>query len=139
MSRLANPGAGDITDRLTVLALKILFGGAAGKDTSYWEKERSQLLPKLPSAGAFLEHVFSLAAVNAALWHAEDDMRALRAQAATWRTIDSTGLTGREDVTRRHQAAGELGFRIQELNDRRAELISLINSAAGDERGEEKV
>jgi hypothetical protein len=132
MSRLANPGAGDLADRLTILALKILLGGQAGKDTAHWETERSQLLPKVKSITAAPEHWLELAAVNAALWHAEDDLRALRFRPeparAQWAGF---GVDFKSEVV-------ELAFRIQALNDRRAELISLININAGDDRGDEK-
>src|SRR3990172_455729 len=71
MSRLINPGLGDYTDRLTILALKILFGEAGGKDVAHFRTEQTILLTKIRSretAGAWLAATFELAAVNAILW-----------------------------------------------------------------------
>lgn len=107
--------------------MKILFGKALDKDTAHWEAERSQLLPKTRvNSPSWIEHWLDLAAVNAILWHAEDDLREAR-------TLQQTDEDWAEwgDVAR-------LAFRIQALNDKRAELIGLINSAAGDERGMDK-
>ncbi len=126
MSRIVNPGAGDIADRLSILALKILFGTAAGKDVSHWEKERSQLLPKTAKSFS-AEHWLDLAAVNAALIHADEDLRAIRIKANNNPVSDYRPLV----------EAGQLAFRIQELRDRRTELIELINASVGDDRGSE--
>jgi hypothetical protein len=126
--RLINYGAGEIADRLTILKLKILFGKAAGRDVSHFEREQSQLLPKmtLSLTSKVFEATVELAAVNSALWHAEDDLRALRPKAdpPPWDPV---------------KAAEQLAFRIQALNDRRAELVALINTNTGEQLGDEKV
>ena len=122
--RLVNLGAGEITDRLTILALKILYAGQAGKPTEHFETERAALLAMIRSrelSGAWFEQVLSLGATNAALWQAEDALRAFR----------QTG--GNPD------GAVSIACRIQELNDQRAGLIEAINKLTGDHLGSEKL
>ncbi|HEY9016198.1 MAG TPA: hypothetical protein VIM84_14180 [Gemmatimonadales bacterium] len=111
--RLLNPGLGELVDRLTILGLKIIHGREIEKDVSHWEAEQvaiaDRLLIHLPrSTGEAIAVAADLAAVNAALWQAEDALRAYRrasAASADW-----------EDI------AG-CAFRIQRLNDMRASLI----------------
>ena len=133
MSRLINPGPGDLSDRLSILALKILFGTEAAKDTKHWETERTVLLSKIRALtlnGAWFDAYTELAAVNAALWHAEDDLREIR---------NGPAFIGMRPVSELSETVAELAFRIQVLNDRRADLIGRINKDAGDDRGEEKL
>jgi hypothetical protein len=128
--RLVNYGPGEIADRLTILALKVLHGSAAGKPVDHFEKERNALLTQLRGrelAGSWFEHVLELGAVNAALWQAEDALREYRAA--------DTALTSATHL----KPVVDLAFRIQELNDRRAELVMLINVNTGDHTGMEKV
>jgi hypothetical protein len=129
-----NYGAGEITDRLTILSLKMLHGKAAGKPIDHFGRERDVLLTQIRARtlnGAWAEQLFDLAAVNAALWTAEDHLRIARARFAP--PQDARLNDGDvEDVC-------QLAFRIQELNDRRAELITLINANTGEKDGEEKV
>lgn len=135
MSRLIDPGVGDISDRLSILALKLLFGEAAGKPVDHFKKEQTALLAKIRARtlnGAWFTAYTELAAVNAALWHCEDDLRACRAKA-----IPFTADTG-EHLRDLHHAI-LLGFRIQELNDKRAAIIAAIDKDAGESVGEEKV
>ena len=123
--RLVNFGPGEIADRLTILSLKILHGAAAGKDTKHFLDERNALLTQLRGrelSGPWLEYTLELGAVNSALWQAEDEIRALRALPVVSPT-----------------QALVIAFRIPTLNDRRAELVSLINQSTGDHLGEEKV
>jgi hypothetical protein len=130
MSRLVNPGIGDLCDRLTILALKILHGNEAGRETQHWEAERANLLAQVRSRelnGPWFEGLLELAAVNACLWQTEDDLRALRVQ--------TEHVCTQGDLDRIRQVA----FRTQSLNDRRAELVHAISKAAGDERGQEKL
>ena len=130
--RLVNYGAGEITDRLTILALKILHGKAAGKSVEHFEREQETLLSKIRGRtlnGVWFEQVLGLAAVNAALWTAEDEMRHWREHKPM---LD--GLPG--SIT---SAALRCAFRIQELNDKRAELVSTINANSGEKDGEEKL
>jgi hypothetical protein len=125
--RLIDPGVGEVTDRLTILSLKLLFGAETGRDLAHFQKEQSALLAKIRTRdlnGAWFHSLLELAAVNAALWHREDDLRALRSEGQTLQNVD---------------AIVECAFRIQELNDRRAVLIAAINKEAGDGGGEEKV
>jgi len=124
--RLINYGCGEMADRLTILALKLLVGKEQGKPTDHFRNERNALITQLntrETCGPWLEHLFELSAVNAALWHAEDDLRELRAE--------SLGVTPLR--------AGTLAFRIQELNDQRAALVGLINEKAGDGTTQEKL
>lgn len=125
MGKLVNYGAGEISDRLTVLALKILFGTEAGKDVSHFRNEQTVLLTQIHARtlnGVWFDAYTGLAAVNAALWHAEDDLRAMR----------RSGTPNTDDIA-------VLAFRIQSLNDQRAALIARINSDAGDTVGTEKL
>ena len=130
--RLVNPGAGEITDRLSVLSLKILFGGAADKDCAHFKTERTTLLSQIRSRtlnGVWFECALELAAVNAAIWHGEDDLRTYR---QTGPSADQTYKSNLEVVV-------SLAFRLQELNDQRAALRQKINELSGEALGEEKV
>lgn len=124
MSRLVNPGLGDVLDRLSILSLKILHGEFARRDVTHWKTERAQLLPQVHArtGGSWFSPALELAAVNSALWHAEDDLRKYRSEPDY---MNNTSV-----IT--------VAFRIQELNDQRAQLIGQINELAGDARGSEK-
>lgn len=127
MARLTNLGAGDLADRLTILALKLLHYGAAGTDTAHLRDERNTLLAQLRGrelAGAWFEHLLELGAVNAALWHATDALR----------SYSTRGPLGEAEA----QSAAGLGLRILALNDRRAALVDQINQCTGEYRGAEK-
>jgi hypothetical protein len=127
---IASPGLGEVSDRLTILALKILIGTEQGKDVAHFQRERALLLAKVRSRtpnGAWFDSVMELAAVNGQLWKAEDDLRALRA------TVPEQCHEGEAVSVMR------IAFRIQALNDRRAELVAQINKDAGESQGEEKI
>lgn len=126
--RLVNPSTGEVSDRLTILALKILAGTEQGTETAHFETERAGLLTAIRTKtlnGRWFEAVLALGAVNARLWHAEDALRALRGQlpitAAIW------------------QEAGRIAFQVQSLNDQRADLVRQINKEAGDGDAKEKI
>ena len=124
--RLINFGIGEISDRLSILALKILHGTEAEKDVKHWRDEQNALLSKITARtlnGSWFERYTELAAVNAVLWQGEDALREMR-------TEGGVGI---------FEDAGHLGFRLQALNDRRAELIEAINKEAGDFLGMEKL
>ena len=124
--RLVNYGAGELSDRLTILSLKLLFGAEAGKDLTAFTAERTVLLSQIRSRtlnGVWFASLLELAAVNAALWHAEDDLRAIR--------LASPELSLAATVA--------LAFRIQMLNDQRATLIEKINKDAGEGGSSDKV
>jgi len=132
--RLVNIGTGEMADRLSILALKIAHGEDAGKDTAHFRTERNAILVQFRSAAtdAGLEHLFDLAAVNAMLWHAEDDLREWRGQAhLPHPTLD---LDNDQLVE-----VAKVAFRIQSLNDQRAELVWTLNKLAGTDLGREKL
>ena len=111
---------------MTILALKILHGDAAGKDIAHFETERSSLLAQIRTRtlnGSWFEQVLQLGAVHAALWYAEDALRGYRQKTTEYE----------------EHAVVVLAFRIQDLNDRRAALIEAINKLAGDFIGVEKL
>jgi hypothetical protein len=116
---IINPTVGDLTDRLTILSLKVLFGTAAGQPVEHFIQERTGILTKLRTRqiGPWMGLLSDLAAVNGALWHAEEDLRGCQ------ELVD----------------AGRLGLRIQALNDQRAALIVKINKEAGDPTNVEKL
>ena len=125
--RLINFGLGEISDRLSILALKLLFGEAKGQDCTTFQTERTALLQQIRSRtpnGKWFEAYTDLAAVNAALWHAEDDLRNLR-------TI--------QDKPEIQGTLARLAVGIQELNDRRATLVQQINKESGDGEHKEKI
>jgi hypothetical protein len=130
VGRLINYGTGDVLDRLTVLALKELHYGAAGKDTAHLRDERNALLPKLYTKELpkpALEALLALGAVNSSLWALTDQLRVIQA------------LNQKAPLHSSHiEDAARLGMRIMELNDTRAELVETINKLTGEHRGNEK-
>ena len=135
MSRLHDPSLGDIIDRLTILALKQVYGKQAGRETTHWSNEYEALLDRLDAMRAtetgrdrqLVRMVLAMAAVNAALWQAEDAIRELRPS--------PTPLPPWDPV----KEAEQLAFRIADLNDRRAQLVQQINADAGQPTPEEKL
>ena len=128
MSALLNIGAGNIADRLTILALKLLHYGAAGTPTDHLRDERNALLVQLRSRKGgkdYTEELLELAAVNGRLWTLTDQLRAL-----------DNSETPRATTTLIH--AGQIGIDILRLNDHRAKLVARINKATGEWRGSEK-
>ena len=63
--------------------------------------------------------------VNAALWRAEDELRAYRLTSG--------------DLSREVLSIVTCAFQIQSLNDQRAALVAAINKLTGDHLGEEKL
>ena len=109
---LSAPTVGDVIDRLTILSLKILYGKQANRETTHWQQERIALLAKLRWCDS---RMLDLAAVNAALWQAEDALRDLRPKEQPRPPWDPVA------------EAQTLAFRIQALNDQRKELIAAID------------
>lgn len=126
MARLINPGVGELVDRASILTLKLLH--APADSAPHLRREYQQVLaivqPRTTSAG-WIAEALELTVVNGVLWHAEDDLRAVR---------DGSQLVDGDLI-----AAGRIAFRIQALNDRRNELIGEINKTTGEWAGEEKV
>ena len=125
MTRLINFGLGEVCDRLSLLALKILYGELQGSDVTIERHERAALLVKLvvrnPN-GKWLEIWNELNAVHAALWLYEADLRQLKAECQASKSLRA----GRSDDII------ECAFRIQDLYDRQVSLIAQINSMVGD-------
>lgn len=144
MPRLVNLGVGEIVDRLTILALKLLYAAEQGKPVEHFSTERNALLVMLRGRelnGMWFEHTIGLGAVNGALWRTEDAIREWREK---WkeRGPDSSGLSGGPGDG--YKAATwptivAVAFRVQELNDQRAALIETINKLTGDHLGSEKL
>ncbi len=129
LTKLINHGPGELSDRLTILSLKILFGREAGKEVAHFETEQTALLQQIRSRtlnGAWFDKVLELAAVNSALWHSEDELR-------DWRHPERA--YGAKDM----DAIRVVAFRIQALNDKRADLIQQINKEAGEGSQAEKL
>ena len=126
MSRLVNFGLGEICDRVSILSLKILHGESKSVDTQHFSQERAALMVKLVAreSGRWVEHLCDLAAVNAAIWQAEDEIRGRR-----------EAITREQDegvLAEHHYCAGTLGLKIATLNDRRASLVAAINALVGE-------
>lgn len=130
--RLANYGAGEIVDRLSIISLKIVYGKQALKSVTHFEAERTELLAKLPQiTTVWFDATLELAAVNAMMWQDTNRVRDLRKlyEAAT-PEIPVLGAV---------QELAHLAMRLQEMNDRRAILITFINVWTGQtEQGAEK-
>ena len=120
---LLNPCCGEISDRLTILSLKILHGDAAGKDVTHFVNERNGLLTKLKGRelnGAWFDLVLQLGAVNAALWQRTDELRGYLEEYE--RPGDMYDWA----------SEGQCGRAIMRLNDERARLVHAINVVSGD-------
>ena len=124
MSRLVNFGLGEIADRLTILGLKVAYGTEQGADVEHFRNERNALLVKIRAAGAgdgrWMESLLELAAVNARIWQGEDELR--------WYRFELEHAYGPKDL----EEIRLLAFKLQALNDRRAELIADINASVGE-------
>ncbi|MDE2106838.1 MAG: hypothetical protein KGL39_57010 [Patescibacteria group bacterium] len=119
--RLINFGPGEAADRLSILVLKILH--ANGSPIDHFEKERAALLVMVKgrnSLARWFEYYIELAAVNAEVWRLNDELRSLGEV---------------EDFV----SAGKTAIEQQQLNDRRAQLIELINQQTGEHLGPEKL
>ena len=132
MARLHNPGPGEILDRLSILQLKMLYGVQAGKPIGHFVSEAEALWSLLPGIGDYAREVIRLTAINAALWHAENDLRDFRGRVGAG--DDPKILSAGELICAAHVA-----FQIQELNDQRAACIATINRAAGRPEEAEKL
>jgi hypothetical protein len=133
MSRLVNFGLGEVCDRVSILALKILYGESKSVDVQHFRNERAALMVKVLTrdGGRWIEYYSDLAAVNAAIWQAEEMIRGRR------EAITHTEDEG--ELAAHHYQAGALGLQIATLNDRRAALIQQINGFVGDDKAVEKV
>jgi hypothetical protein len=120
MARLVNPGLGDKVDRLSILTLKLRHHG----HQEHWAREAAVL--EVETRAVPVRLAVELTAVNAMLWQAEDELR-------RYRDVDAAG-----DHDFDWKTAALCAFRIQDLNDTRAQLVQQINAHAGDDLGPEK-
>lgn len=130
--RLLNYGAGEIADRLTILSLKLHHAERDNKPLDHFRNEQQALLVKLKAGNGisgYVEALLELATVNGRLWDAEDEIRDWRRQAEDLGQLDKAAYL--EVVL--------IAFRIQYLNDRRAELVAIINQQTGEAYGREKL
>ena len=137
-----NYGVGEISDRLSILALKILYGADAQKETKHWRDEQRALLRKVTARtlnGGWFETYAELAAVNAAIWRGEDELREWRDRLKA-KPPDETGISspGSGHLAVVAPKVIQIAFGLQGWNDRRHELIEAINKEAGDHIGAEK-
>jgi len=109
---LMSPGPGDLLDRLTILARKIV----ERPERQDFKKEYAEIRERLTGTFA-ISQITTLAALNAAIWQREDEIRRERAAKGAGRTLS-------EIVT--------LAFEIQTLNDQRAALIAELNGIEGE-------
>lgn len=131
MGKTINPGIGELSDRLSILCLKILFGRHSGKEIAHFETEKAAILTAVRTRtlnGKWFEAYSELAAVNAALWHAEDALREFRGSGS----IGSFAVAVVDGIVK-------LAFQIQSLNDERADLVARLNKDAGESVGGEKL
>lgn len=125
---LLNPDVGDILDRITILHLKLVHAKEA-----HWEQQLTALYDRLGLAQggphclqiSALRMVQELAAVNAAIWQATDEMTAAE------KTLET-------DVERAGMAAATF-VRCFAWNRRRQELIRQLNDTLGRGDKREKV
>lgn len=105
---LLKPGLGDVTDRASIVARKMIERPDRG-DFAFEFKElcEQQALP--PSC-------FVLCALNAAIWQREDRLREIQHLASTKADGSDIALLG-----------WSVAIEIQRLNDRRAALIAELN------------
>ncbi|MGO9641763.1 MAG: hypothetical protein ACLP1Y_10720 [Candidatus Acidiferrales bacterium] len=123
------PTVGELVDRRTILELKILHGHKAGVDTAAWLAEQAEIEKHLSSRTArftveqrqLLSRLSgTLQSINASLWTAEDEVRAL----------------AESEVA----PLAALAKRIAKLNDQRAQAVRELNRLAGENSaGNEKV
>jgi len=134
--RLYPLGPGEILDRLTILSLKILHGGMAGRSIEHWKAEYAYLneekySPCVSRATSYFADlqaaILDLAAVNGAIWTAEDELR-------RWQGEGCGPCSLPQAMT-----VAVVALRAQSLNDRRAQLIAEINTLLGAEAPEEKI
>lgn len=132
---LLKPSPGEICDRLSIIALKIADGNTA----QHLVDERLALLERLdgwvdPSDWmAYWIAEDQLAAVNAFIWHKEDEVRRMGMKAPIGNATEAI----LEAAAWRHVA--ELAIEIRKLADRRHYLIAEIDGLFGEDRaGKEK-
>ncbi len=133
MTRLLNPSPGEIFDRLSILELKINAAEKKRLDASNFQAEKAMLEDALLTWTGWLkednvdeetrdkiaQHRNGLAAVNALLWDAEDQVRELP----------------EEEMSK----LAQLAKRICKLNDRRAELVRGLGILYGAGNQQEKI
>lgn len=115
--RVMNPGPGEIVDRLTVVARKIVESAKGSERRKQFEAEMSELFSAIGKNFGDIDatkNAYLLAATNAAIWQLEDELRSCRNE---------------EEVNAEHVKT--VAYRIQELNDSRAVFVATINNICG--------
>ena len=139
---LLTPSFGETVDRLTIIALK----QEAGNTSAHLEEEGQALTALLAKKCKDREGVLliaqeynkrrlydRLAAVNAFIWHKEDEIRGLGKPLPIGNATEAILSAA---ATRR---TAELAVQVRKLADRRHELIAEIDQLVGDPRaGKEK-
>ena len=105
-------GPGDVIDRLSVLTLKIYHKGER------YEREFAVLTRNAKGIveGPDRLDALALAAINGELWGHEDQIRRFREQ-----------LTAADRMDPDPRDVARIAIEIQELNDRRQELVTRLN------------
>lgn len=130
---LLDPDAGEILDRLSILARKRL----EKPERKHFEEEESSLLKhfwastKSIGVESFIQHLLRLSAVNMALWQAEDELRELRRYAVENQYDFSIW-------TPCSMKLAKSSMRLQSLNEERSRLIQFFNAELGRGAVEEK-
>ena len=121
--RFLDPDAGEMLDRLSVLARKRL----EKPEREHFKEEESALLAHWGErliSKEFLPKALRLAAANAAIWECENAIREARR-----RLLSETATLG--DL-------GHLAIRLQSMNEERARLVQFFNERLGQGAVEEK-
>ncbi len=138
MPRLLSPGVGDLTDRHTILALKITMGARTGRPVDHFLDEQRQIercsawkqrfLPMTKrQRQAYEQEHETLATLNTSLWEYTDQLR-------EYNQLTGKGLT----PTQTSEVAG-LALLILRANDKRAACVARIDQLAGTYAGAEKL
>lgn len=133
MSKLINPGLGELADRASILQLKILHGDP--DKTAHFADEQAQVQMHLERHTAGLgaatpaveKLLRALAEVNTDLWQKEDQMAEYAQHAHKY------------NFQGRAPAIAKLGMEIWTANRERGRIIGEINVLAGTDTGPEKL
>jgi hypothetical protein len=131
--RFLDPDAGEMLDRLSVLARKRL----EKPDRAHFEEEERALIAHWGARtmvlnAQMLPQVLRLAAVNMAIWETETDIRCARQDEAEQRGAEHSKYNNTLCYL------GVLAMRLQRMNEERARLVQFFNEKLGMGAVEEK-